>query len=84
MIRVQAEPFDIGRELGSFCAGQTDVGGVATFVGLVRDLNEGRPVSAMTLEHYPGMTERELARVEQEARARLSAAPIDPSVRWRS
>jgi molybdopterin synthase catalytic subunit len=43
---------------------------VCVFVGSVRDLNEGRPVSAMTLEHYPGMTERELARIEQEARAR--------------
>src|SRR5512134_2370401 len=47
-----------------------DAGAVCTFVGLVRDLNEGRPVTAMTLEHYPGMTERELGRIEQEARAR--------------
>src|SRR5512134_262714 len=47
-----------------------DAGAVCTFVGLVRDLNEGLPVTAITLEHYPGMTERELERIEQEARAR--------------
>jgi len=64
---VQRDDFDVGAELAQLGAGAS---AVCVFVGLVRDLNEGRPVSAMTLEHYPGMTERELARVEQEARVR--------------
>lgn len=65
--RVQREDFDIGVETACFGQG---AGAVCVFVGLVRDLNEGRPVSAMTLEHYPGMTERELDRIEEEARVR--------------
>lgn len=69
-VRVQAEPFDLGAELAAFARGRTDVGGIATFVGLVRDEHAGRPVAAMTLEHYPGMTERALAGIEAEARAR--------------
>lgn len=69
-VRVQAEPFDPGAELAAFARGRTDVGGIATFVGLVRDEHAGQPVAAMTLEHYPGMTERALAGIEAEARAR--------------
>lgn len=69
-VRVQAEPFDPGAELAAFARGRTDVGGIATFVGLVRDEHAGEPVAAMTLEHYPGMTERALAGIEAEARAR--------------
>jgi molybdopterin synthase catalytic subunit len=65
--RVQPDNFDVGAELANFGQG---AGAVCMFVGLVRDLNEGRPVMGMTLEHYPGMTERELERIEQEARAR--------------
>ncbi len=71
MIRVQTEDFDPGSELervrGS-CAGRA--GAVVSFVGLVRDLNEGETISEMTLEHYPGMTEKALADIEQEARRR--------------
>ena len=70
VVRVQAEPFDPGAELASFARGRTDVGGIATFVGLVRDEHAGEPVTAMTLEHYPGMTERRLAEIEAEARRR--------------
>jgi molybdopterin synthase catalytic subunit len=70
MIRVQAEPFDVGRELARFGAGRTDIGAIATFVGLVRDIHGDEPVAAMTLEHYPGMTERQLAGIEAEARSR--------------
>jgi molybdopterin synthase catalytic subunit len=71
-VRVQRDDFDVGVELARLGqgAGTGGVGAVCVFVGSMRDLNEGRPVSAMTLEHYPGMTERELARIEQEARAR--------------
>ena len=70
MIRVQAEPFDPGRELAAFCAGRSDMGGVASFTGLVRAEHGGETVTAMTLEHYPGMTERKLAEAEAEARRR--------------
>ncbi|MGE0358229.1 MAG: molybdopterin synthase catalytic subunit MoaE [Burkholderiales bacterium] len=69
-VRVQAEPFDAGREIAALTAGRRDVGAVATFVGLVRDLNEGSAVSAMTLEHYPGMTEKALEAICDEAEGR--------------
>jgi molybdopterin synthase catalytic subunit len=77
-VRVQAEDFDVGAELAALTAGRTDVGAVASFVGLVRDVHgaaaggggDGTPVTAMTLEHYPGMTEKALAAIEAEARAR--------------
>jgi molybdopterin synthase catalytic subunit len=70
MIKVQREDFDIGAELASLTHGNTKVGGLASFVGLVRDLAGEDRVSAMTLEHYPGMTEKRLAEIEAEARAR--------------
>jgi molybdopterin synthase catalytic subunit len=63
MIRVQREDFDLGREVAALTRGNTRIGGLATFVGLVRDV-------AMTLEHYPGMTEKKLAEIEAEARRR--------------
>jgi molybdopterin synthase catalytic subunit len=71
-VRVQAEPFDPGTELARFCRGRRDVGGVASFVGIVRAEHGGVPVTAMTLEHYPGMTERQIAAIEVEARRRWS------------
>ena len=70
MIKVQREDFDIGAELARLTDGNTTVGGLASFVGLVRDLADQGKVSAMTLEHYPGMTEKRLAEIEAEARAR--------------
>lgn len=70
MIRVQREDFDPGAEIAALSAGRTDIGGVVAFIGLVRDMNQDRAVRAMVLEHYPGMTERELARIEAEARGR--------------
>ena len=72
MVRVQAEPFDVGLELGRFGHGRTEIGAVASFVGLVRDEHGGAAVTAMTLEHYPGMTERQLLRLEAEAHDRWS------------
>jgi molybdopterin synthase catalytic subunit len=68
--RVQAEPFDAGREIAALTEGRRDVGAVATFVGCVRDLNEGSDVRRMTLEHYPGMTERALEAICNEAMTR--------------
>ncbi|MCB2055181.1 MAG: molybdenum cofactor biosynthesis protein MoaE [Geminicoccaceae bacterium] len=74
MVRVQDEPFDVGAEIAAFSWGATHVGGIATFVGLVRGTHRGERVRAMTLEHYPGMTEREIEAIEQEARRRW---PLD-------
>jgi len=70
MIKVQREDFDIGAELAQLTDGSTKVGGLASFVGLVRDLADQGAVSSMTLEHYPGMTEKRLAEIEAEARVR--------------
>ena len=67
-IRVQAEDFDVGAELAALTDGDRSIGGVTSFVGLVREMGGGP--SAMTLEHYPGMTERQLAEIEAEAHAR--------------
>jgi molybdopterin synthase catalytic subunit len=70
VIRVQREDFDIGFELDALTRGKTGIGGVASFIGLMRDVADGTPIRAMTLEHYPGMTERELQRIEREAQQR--------------
>ncbi len=77
MIKVQREDFDVGRELALLCEGNHAVGGLAVFIGLVRDLAGDQPVGAMTLEHYPGMTEKMLARIEAEARERW---PLEASL----
>jgi molybdopterin synthase catalytic subunit len=69
MIRVQEQPFDAGAEIAALAAGRTDIGAVASFIGLVRDMADA-PITAMTLEHYPGMTEKKLAEIEAEANAR--------------
>ncbi|MFO1033560.1 MAG: molybdenum cofactor biosynthesis protein MoaE [Hyphomicrobiales bacterium] len=74
MIRVQSEAFDAGAELQALKAGRHQVGGTALFVGSVRDLNDSGSIAAMTLEHYPGMTESALAAIEAEARQRW---PLD-------
>ena len=70
MIRVQAEDFDVGRELENLSKGNLGVGGVSSFVGLVRDMADEKSIKAMTLEHYPKMTEKALAKIEAEARSR--------------
>jgi molybdopterin synthase catalytic subunit len=69
MIRIQRAAFDVGAELAALSAGRTDIGALASFVGLVRD-HADAPLTAMTLEHYPGMTEKKLAEIEAEALAR--------------
>jgi len=67
-VRVQAQAFDYGAECAAFARGAAGAGAVVTFAGLVRD--DGGRLSAMEIEHYPGMTERALAGIEAEARAR--------------
>lgn len=70
LIRVQENLFDLGEELKALSNGRTDIGAVASFTGLVRDMADDQSVSAMTLEHYPGMTEKKLAEIEEEANRR--------------
>jgi molybdopterin synthase catalytic subunit len=74
MIRVQRDDFDVGAELEALSRGKTTIGGITSFVGLVRDVAGGARVGAMTLEHYPGMTESQLAEIEAEAHRRW---PLD-------
>jgi len=66
-IRVQTAAFDPGAELNALHAADVGVGGVVGFVGYVRDFNEGREVGGLFLEHYPGMTEKALAKIVDEA-----------------
>ena len=69
-VRVQEADFDTGKELEALMRGRRDVGAVASFVGIVREASDGARVSGMTLEHYPGMTEKALESICAEARAR--------------
>ena len=69
-VRVQEADFDMGEELESLTRGRLDVGALASFVGLVREANDGAAVSAMTLEHYPGMTEKALEDICAQAHSR--------------
>jgi molybdopterin synthase catalytic subunit len=75
-IRVQTEPFELGAEVDAMRQGRTDIGAIASFLGLARDLNEGSGVQAMTLEHYPGMTEKALAALIEEANARWTLLDV--------
>ena len=70
MIRVQAVNFDLGDELKKMTDGNTGIGGLCSFVGLVRDMANDERISAMTLEHYPGMTEKALTDIEKQAHSR--------------
>jgi molybdopterin synthase catalytic subunit len=69
-VRLQREPFDIAVEVEKLSGGRTDVGAVVTFTGICRADEKGAPIAALTLEHYPGMAEAEIARHVEEARAR--------------
>jgi molybdopterin synthase catalytic subunit len=69
-VRVQQEDFDLGAEIARMRAGDPRIGAVVSFVGTVRDLNEGAKVAELELEHYPGMTERSLQDIVGQARAR--------------
>ncbi|MGF6273003.1 molybdopterin synthase catalytic subunit [Massilia sp. UYP11] len=69
-VRVQAGDFDLGHEVARLRANDARIGAVVSFVGTVRDLNDGARVSEMELEHYPGMTEKSLQEIAERARAR--------------
>ena len=69
-VRIQAEDFDVSREIAQLRAGNPQIGAVASFVGVVRDLNDGSTVATMTLEHYPGMTEKAIDKIIDEAKGR--------------
>jgi molybdopterin synthase catalytic subunit len=71
-LSVQTAPFDLGAEANAFAAAQTTAGAVVTFTGIVRD--NGGTLSAMEIEHYPGMTERAIAAIMEEAVRRWSLA----------
>lgn len=75
-VRVQTEAFDLGTEVDAIRRGRTDIGAIASFVGLARDMNEGSGVAAMTLEHYPGMTEKTLAALVDDACSRWALLDV--------
>ena len=77
MIRVQKEDFDPAVEMERLTVGKSGIGGLVTFTGLVRDLADGAAIRAMTLEHYPGMTEKMLGSIEAEA---LTRWPLEASL----
>jgi molybdopterin synthase catalytic subunit len=70
MIRVQTDAFDVNAEIERLRAVNPRIGAIACFIGVVRDLNEGVAVGSMTLEHYPGMTEKALEGIVEQARRR--------------
>lgn len=69
-VRVQEADFDLSTEINAFRAGRPEIGAVAAFVGLVRDVNVGSAVSGLTLEHYPAMTQKALEDIVANARQR--------------
>jgi molybdopterin synthase catalytic subunit len=70
MIRVQSEPIDLSAELAQLRESKRHIGATAVFLGSMREMSDGRKLDAMTLEHYPGMTEAALADIEKQARDR--------------
>jgi molybdopterin synthase catalytic subunit len=75
-VRVQTTDFDAGAEIASLRRDNPAVGAIASFIGLVRDVNEGDRVAEMTLEHYPGMTEKALEKIVAEAKSRWDVIEI--------
>ncbi|UCG98727.1 MAG: molybdopterin synthase catalytic subunit MoaE [Burkholderiales bacterium] len=75
-VRIQHEDFDAGAEIGRLRAGDPRVGAVASFVGVARDRNDGAAVSSLVLEHYPGMTEKAIEAIVNQAKARWSVFEI--------
>jgi molybdopterin synthase catalytic subunit len=76
VVRVQAADFDAGAEMARLRAGNPAIGAVASFVGVARDRNDGSAVATLTLEHYPGMTERALQKICADAAQRWDVIDI--------
>jgi molybdopterin synthase catalytic subunit len=75
-VRIQTGDFDAGAEIGALRRGNPKVGAVASFIGVCRDANDGDAVSKMTLEHYPGMTEKALEKIVDEAKKRWKVMDV--------
>jgi molybdopterin synthase catalytic subunit len=75
-VRVQIEDFDAGFEIRQLRHARKDVGAVVSFIGQVRDINEGDTVAELTLEHYPGMTEKSLNAIITQAKARWNIMDV--------
>ena len=71
-VRIQAADFDVSAEIAALRRGNPRIGAVASFIGVVRDVSEGGAVAGMTLEHYPGMTEKAIEEIVAQAQARWS------------
>ena len=71
-VRIQTADFDAGAEIAALRRGNPKIGAVASFIGVVRDVNDGSSVAGMTLEHYPGMTEKAIEEIVEQARGRWS------------
>jgi molybdopterin synthase catalytic subunit len=69
-VRIQREDFDVSQETERLIGSSKDIGAIVTFTGRVRGEDDGRPIASLTLEHYPDMTEAEMARIEAEAMTR--------------
>ncbi len=76
IVRLQREPFDVAAEAAKLSRGRADVGAVVTFTGICRGSEEGEPIAALTLEHYPGMAEAEIERHVEEAKSRWPLAGV--------
>ncbi len=76
MIKIQTEPFDVGAEIARLYAQRPEVGAVASFLGIMRDKNEGAGVTEMFLEHYPAMTLKSLENLESQARRRWAVQDV--------
>lgn len=75
-VRVQEADFDIGAEIAAMRRDNPKIGAIASFVGVVRDINDGDAVSTMTLEHYPGMTEKSIGAIIDQARGRWEVLDV--------
>lgn len=75
-VRIQTADFDAGAEIAALRRDNPGIGAVASFIGICRDANDGDAVSTMTLEHYPGMTEKALEKIVAEARSRWSVMDV--------
>ena len=75
-VRIQTGDFDAGAEIAALRRGNPKIGAVASFIGVCRDVNDGGAVTKMTLEHYPGMTEKALEKIVAEAKARWKVMDV--------